>query len=191
MCSCVYQRARANTRRGLFLLPFSVACISPALSAPFTPFRSPSALFLSPALSHCRWRTFFSCLRTKIGRLPRGERTRSGKWEGSRERKSGWGPAGGGAGAGRNRKREAPAERARGKAGEPRGSIGGHRPPQKSARYHPPGYVRRVDGGDDARFINICRRTLNSSLVANENRYRVWSWRTSTCANLTAHYGAP
>lgn len=92
---------------------------------------------------------------------------------------------------GRNRKREAPAERARGKPGEPRGSIGGHRPPQKSAHYHPPGYVRRVDGGDDARFINICRRTLNSSLVANENRYRVWSWRSSTRANLTAHYGVP
>jgi len=53
-------------------------------------------------------------------------------------------------------------ERARGKLGEPRGSIGGHRPPQKSAHYHPPGYGR-VDGGDDARFINICRRTLNSS----------------------------
>jgi len=40
---------------------------------------------------------------------------------------------------GRNQKREEPAERARGKPGEPRGSIGGHRPPQKSAHY-PPGY---------------------------------------------------
>lgn len=40
------------------------------------------------------------------------------------------------------RKRETPTEKARGKPGELRGSIGGHRPPQKSAHYR---LVRRVD----------------------------------------------
>lgn len=77
----------------------------------------------------------------------------------------------GAAGGGRDGKREATAARARSESGEPRGSIGGHRPPQKSAHYHPPRY-RRVDGGDDARFINICRRNVKQFLVADENRYR-------------------
>lgn len=49
---------------------------------------------------------------------------------------------GGRGGKGEPRKREAPMERARGKPGELRGSIGGHRPPQKSAHYR---LVRRVD----------------------------------------------
>lgn len=53
---------------------------------------------------------------------------------------------GGGGGSARRgkgrRKRGTPTERARGKPGELRGSIGGHRPPQKSAHYR---LVRRVD----------------------------------------------
>lgn len=88
-----------------------------------------------------------------------------------------------GRGAEREKRRRKERE---GKPGELRGSIGGHRPPQKSAHYHPGTKGRRR--GDDARFINIYRRTLNSSLVANENRYRGWSWRSSP-RDLMMFYG--
>lgn len=60
-------------------------------------------------------------------------------------------------------------------------------PTTPKVRALPPGTKGRRRG-DDARFINIYRRTLNSSLVANENRYRDWSWRSSP-RDLMTFYG--
>lgn len=166
MCMC----ARTGGRP-LSLSPFFAACISPALSAPFTPFRSRrsspsltlsfflslfslSSLSFSPSLAvH-----FFLVSADEDRSLARRREDEEWKMrgvEGEKKRRVV-------AGDGRDGKREATTARARGESGEPRGSIGGHRPPQKSAHYHPR-LVRRVDGGDDARFINIRRRTLNSS----------------------------
>lgn len=167
-CACVCMRA--NARRGLFLLPFSAACISPALSAPFAPFRIRRSL----ALSLRRWpRTFFSRLRTKIGRLLRGERERGVENERGRWREKATESGGGRGEEERPKERSRPAERAREKSGEPRGSIGGHRPSQKYARTTTRlGYEGSLEA-TTLGFINIYRRTLNSSAVANENRYRV------------------
>lgn len=97
------------------------------LSSPLSPFSHThtrarahrfcvtSLFYVALASTPFRLRGFFSCARTKVGCRP-GARTRSGeKRGGGRER-------------GRQRAREE-------KKGwqDPRGSIGGHRPPQKSA----------------------------------------------------------
>lgn len=189
---CVYARAlvyvcvsaRANTRRGLFLLPFSVACISPALSGPpFIPFRSPGVLSgsLTPSLAA----HFFLVSADEDRSLATRREDEEWKMRGVEGEKKRPGVGG---------RREEPKERSAGRKSERETGraerVDRWAPTTPKVRALPPAWVRRVDGGDDARFINICRRTLNSSLVANENRYRVWSWRSSTRANLTRHYSA-
>jgi len=178
MCVCVCQGARANTRRGFFLLPFSVARISPALSASFIPFRSPGALSgsLTPSLAA----HFFLVSADEDRSLATRREDEEWKMRGVEGEKKRPGVGG---------RREEPKERSAGRKSE-RETRRAERvdrwaPTTPKVRALPPAWVRRVDGGDDARFINICRRTLNSSLVANENRYRVCSWCSSTSANLT------
>lgn len=105
--------------------------------------------------------------------MPRGEEDEEWKMRGNEGEKKQWGEERGwwrktGPDREKNQK-----QKEREKPGEPKGSIGGEHP--KSPHTTTLLQVRRVDGGDDAPFINICRRTLNSSLVANENRYRVCS----------------